>query len=65
MKKAIYKQKTQEEKVSHSQVEDVHREGIPAYVEAQNPKHDAISCHPNQGKDDGKIKYGLDRDYTM
>ena len=57
--------RTQEEKVSHSQVKNVDREGIPVHAEAQEPHHYGISCHPNQGKDDEKIKYGLDYDFTM
>lgn len=63
--KEIYKLRAQEEKVSHSQVKDVDREGIPAHVEAQKPHHDGISCHPNQGKDEGKINRGLEHDFTI
>ena len=65
MMKEIYKLKAQEEKVSHSQVEDVDREGIPVHVGAQNPQHYGISCHPNQGKDEGKINCDLEHDFTI
>ena len=61
----MYNLNTQEEKVSHSQVEDIHREGIPVHLEAQNPQYNGISCYPNQGKDEGKITCGLDHDFTM
>lgn len=46
--------KAEEEEVCSSKVEDVDREGILVHMEAQKPQHCGISCHPNQGDDDGK-----------
>lgn len=56
--------RTQEEKISHSQVEDVGREGIPAYLEAQEPQHYDIQYHPNRGNGDGKQIHDLELDDT-
>lgn len=57
--------KAEEEKVSHSQVENVDREGIPMHVEAQKPQHHGISCHPNQGKDEEKKTHSLVHNDTI
>ena len=54
----------QEEKVSPSQVEDVHREGIPSYLKAQEPQHYGILHHPSRGNDEGKQTHDLDLDGT-
>lgn len=62
--KAMCNVKAEEEEVSPSQVEDVHREAIPLQVEAQKPQHYGISNQPNQGNDEGKEGHGTEHDAT-
>ena len=65
IEKTKYKLRAQEETVSHGQVENVDREGIPMHTDAQEPQDYGIESHPNQGNDDGKQIHRLVLDVTI